>query len=169
MSTGFVYILTNPSMPGIVKIGKTTRSVRQRCDELWQTGVPTPFTIYAEFRAPDCHTLEKEVHLALAAHRVSLSREFFTITPSEAEDEVAHWHRSQVEALVETFMPHHKVVPDLMVINEAALSVLAEDLGIHPCKAMRALELATSAEIYPALRRLDERFEKHLRLVSQNG
>ena len=37
---GYVYILTNPSMPGLVKVGKTTNTPNQRMSELHSTGVP---------------------------------------------------------------------------------------------------------------------------------
>lgn len=41
---GIVYVLTNPAMPGLVKIGKTARgSVDARLVELYSTGVPVPF------------------------------------------------------------------------------------------------------------------------------
>ena len=43
-NTGIVYVLTNPAMPGIVKIGKTSRgSIDARLNELYSTGVPVPF------------------------------------------------------------------------------------------------------------------------------
>ena len=42
---GYVYILTNPSMPGLVKVGKTTTTPNQRMSELHSTGVPTPFEL----------------------------------------------------------------------------------------------------------------------------
>lgn len=41
----FVYVLTNPSMPGLVKVGKTTTSPGQRMAELHTTGVPTAFEL----------------------------------------------------------------------------------------------------------------------------
>ena len=41
---GLVYVLTNSAMPGLVKIGMTTRdSVDTRMKELYSTGVPVPF------------------------------------------------------------------------------------------------------------------------------
>ena len=42
--TNIVYVLTNPAMPGIVKIGMTDRpDVQRRMGELYSTGVPLPF------------------------------------------------------------------------------------------------------------------------------
>jgi len=41
---GIIYVLTNPAMSGLVKIGKTSRnSVDGRLNELYSTGVPVPF------------------------------------------------------------------------------------------------------------------------------
>ena len=40
---GIVYVLTNPAMPGIVKIGKTHASLGSRLSQLYSTGVPVPF------------------------------------------------------------------------------------------------------------------------------
>ena len=39
-----VYVLTNPAMPGLVKIGMTDKDdVQQRMNQLFSTGVPFPF------------------------------------------------------------------------------------------------------------------------------
>ena len=39
-----VYVLTNPAMPGLVKIGMTDRDdVQRRMRDLYSTGVPLPF------------------------------------------------------------------------------------------------------------------------------
>lgn len=49
---GHIYILVNPSMEGLVKIGKTTRDPESRARELSQaTGVPTPFYVAFSTRA----------------------------------------------------------------------------------------------------------------------
>ena len=43
MEEGIVYILTNPAMQNLVKIGMTTRlEVGTRMSELYTTGVPVP-------------------------------------------------------------------------------------------------------------------------------
>ena len=46
MSLGYIYILSNPAMPGVLKIGFTTRSVDQRASEISSsTGIPEPFNV----------------------------------------------------------------------------------------------------------------------------
>lgn len=41
-----VYVLTNPAMPGLVKIGYTTHAdANTRIAQLYTTGVPVPFEL----------------------------------------------------------------------------------------------------------------------------
>ncbi len=41
---GVVYVLTNPAMPGLTKIGQTTQEdIAARMSQLYSTGVPVPF------------------------------------------------------------------------------------------------------------------------------
>src|SRR5215472_2201364 len=69
---GYLYVLTNPYMPGLVKIGCTDRTPRERADELSQaTGVPGRFKVERSWALDDAHTFEQRVHTALAAYRVS--------------------------------------------------------------------------------------------------
>jgi hypothetical protein len=48
MASGYVYILVNHSMVGLLKIGRTVRDSRARARELSTTGVPTPFQVAFE-------------------------------------------------------------------------------------------------------------------------
>ncbi len=84
---GFVYLLTNPHMKGLVKIGATRKHPLQRAKELGAgTGVPGEFTI-AYFRDfADCFAAETLVHQAFVNHRVNDSREFFEATVAEVVD-----------------------------------------------------------------------------------
>ena len=84
---GYVYILSNPSMPGLLKIGMTRFDPSRRVQELSSaTGVPTPFQLvyYREFY--DCVAAEIEIHSILASKglRYNDQREFFTIDTVEA-------------------------------------------------------------------------------------
>jgi hypothetical protein len=72
-------------MPGILKIGRTSRRVLDRVRELdGATGVPTPYTVEATVWSADASAVEAATHAALAARRVNRNREFFRITVEEA-------------------------------------------------------------------------------------
>ncbi|MGL5228180.1 MAG: GIY-YIG nuclease family protein [Bacteroidales bacterium] len=84
---GIIYVLTNSTMPGLVKIGMTTReSIDTRMKELYSTGVPVPFDCeYAcEVKVSDCAKIEKALHTAFKPNRINDNREFFQIKPEQA-------------------------------------------------------------------------------------
>jgi hypothetical protein len=84
MTTGIVYVLVNPSMPGVVKVGKTTNEATARAAQLSSgTGVPTKFVVYKEYFVADCHAAEHYAHLLLERMfgRPNPSREFFEGSP----------------------------------------------------------------------------------------
>ena len=84
---GIVYVLTNPAMPGIVKIGKTSRAtINTRLNELCSTGVPVPFECAFAGKVRDESKVEKAFHLAFGPYRINPKREFFQI---EAEQAIA--------------------------------------------------------------------------------
>jgi len=79
----------NPSMEGMVKIGKTQREPEIRAKELSSTtGVPTPFVVVYESYFVSCSEAEDFVHTSLGAkgYRVSENREFFEIPIKVAID-----------------------------------------------------------------------------------
>ena len=77
--SGYIYILSNPSMKGLLKIGLSTRSVQERVAELNSaTGVPMPFEIEAYFVSSDPEAHEQKIHAMLAEYRVK-GKEFFDV------------------------------------------------------------------------------------------
>lgn len=77
---GFVYCLANDSMPGIYKIGFTTRAPMNRVAELSAaTGVPEPFYPFFYVETEDPARFEREIHRILNDFRVSENREFFRV------------------------------------------------------------------------------------------
>lgn len=79
-NNGWIYLLTNPSMDGMIKIGKTNRDPSDRVKELSSaTGVPTPFVLIYKEHFADCDVAEKHVHTLLEINnfRLSSNREFF--------------------------------------------------------------------------------------------
>jgi len=82
---GIVYVLTNPTMTGLVKIGMTTRSeVEIRMSELYSTGVPLPFECSYAGRVGDVKKIERAFHKAFGPYRINPNREFFEIEPVQA-------------------------------------------------------------------------------------
>ncbi|MXX30841.1 MAG: GIY-YIG nuclease family protein, partial [Chloroflexi bacterium] len=77
---GIVYVLSNPSMPNLLKIGKTTQADPQvRIDQLYTSGVPVPFVCEIAVQVKDEVAVERALHLAFSPQRVNPSREFFEL------------------------------------------------------------------------------------------
>lgn len=76
---GFIYILSNPSMPGIYKVGLTTNSVRQRIQELNSTGVPKSFKLVKKYEVREGKLLsvERLAHRKLRTKELHHGKEFF--------------------------------------------------------------------------------------------
>jgi hypothetical protein len=83
----YVYVLVNPSVPGICKIGFTTTTVYQRVSEINNaTGVITPWYPVFSYKCPDGRMLERDIHeyLAMRGTRVNPNREGFQISSDDA-------------------------------------------------------------------------------------
>lgn len=96
---GIVYLLTNPVMLGLVKIGMTTRDdLDARMRELYTTGVPVPFECqYAcKVNNRDCAKIEKALHTAFEPQRVNKNREFFRINVEQAKAILELFHHTDV-------------------------------------------------------------------------
>lgn len=86
-TAGYVYVLSNPSMPDVVKIGRSKYGGKARADNLYKkggTGVPMPFFMEFEIWSEDCVSLEVNVHNELHLCRANHSREFFEVSVDDA-------------------------------------------------------------------------------------
>ncbi len=83
----YIYLLINESMPNVVKVGYTNKSVKERAVELYSTGAPTPFIIFAHWKVSGdkVQTIEAGLHRELSRYRISNNREFFKIEPKKAK------------------------------------------------------------------------------------
>lgn len=77
---GHVYVLRNPAIPGLLKIGMTKRAkLDSRVQELsMSTGVPMPFQVVYSVKTKKPRELECAVHQRLTRWRVNSRREFFS-------------------------------------------------------------------------------------------
>ena len=99
MDYGIVYLLTNPVMPGLVKIGMTAQDdIDKRMKELYTTGVPVPFEckFACKVKKGDCLKIEKALHKAFDPQRVNQNREFFRINVEQAQAILELFHHEDV-------------------------------------------------------------------------
>jgi hypothetical protein len=99
MGYGIVYLLTNPVMPGLVKIGMTTREdMDAHMKELYSTGVPVPFVCQFAYKVKkaDCVRIEKALHKAFNPQRINANREFFRIQVEQAKAILELFHHEDV-------------------------------------------------------------------------
>ena len=81
---GIVYILTNESMPDIIKIGRTG-NLSQRLRDLDKTSTPLPFECFYAVEVDDAKTVEGLLHETFDDKKVRPKREFFNCTPEQAK------------------------------------------------------------------------------------
>lgn len=154
MSKGHVYILSNPAMPDMLKIGKTTRTVEQRCAELYQTGVPVEFKVEASVLVPDCHEAERYMHQTFADNRVSVSREFFNVPLDKAKSALMDCKDDQLLSFLSEFDDNKTIVSDDMHISESDIALIAHRVGVSAEDIASCFYLIEPDEIRPALTRL---------------
>jgi hypothetical protein len=147
-------------MPGLLKIGKTTRSVEARAIEIDTTGVPEPFIVVHEVISPNCHELETIVHQELDSFRVRQGREFFRIPSSDAIDTIDRLLLEQVSEWLEEFLPCHTLVNETHFIEPADIEKLAMNVGTGSGAICEAFYLIEPDEIRPSLMRLGEKRAK---------
>lgn len=59
---GWVYIISNPAMPGLIKIGYSLKDPVLRAEELNNTGAPLPYKVEYELLVFDPRDVEQRVH-----------------------------------------------------------------------------------------------------------
>ena len=84
---GYLYIISSPSLPDMVKIGVTRRlNPSIRVKELSSSSLPFPFELNAYCFNNDAFELELNMHNYFDAYRVSPNREFFYVPIEQAID-----------------------------------------------------------------------------------
>lgn len=85
---GYIYIMTNPALKGMVKIGYA-QDVEMRRQQLSTTALPYEYEVYATYETPG-NLEDKKLHKLIDSLnpdlRVSKNREFFVMSPEDAFD-----------------------------------------------------------------------------------
>lgn len=85
---GWVYVISNQAMPGLVKIGYSTKDPKLRAEELNHTGSPHPYLVDYEVLIDEPFSLEQQVHNVLGAVREG--KEWFRCSAEEAAAAIQH-------------------------------------------------------------------------------
>lgn len=154
MSKGYVYVLSNPSMPGLVKVGRTTRSVEGRAKEISDgTGVPLPFDVVGSFLFPDCVAAEAEAHTRLCDKRLSDNREFFRCEEQLAVVVIEDLQREMVEDWVEEFIPDQIIVESDFFFDVGRLAEAARPHNIMAVEMVDVLAFLSADDLAGAVAR----------------
>lgn len=78
-----VYVLTNPCMPGLIKIGRTTNLEARVASLSSSTSVPQAFEVAYAAYVEDSAFVERALHAAFSMHRLP-GREFFRMPATNA-------------------------------------------------------------------------------------
>ena len=86
MAKGYIYIMTNPCLQNMVKLGYAT-DVEERRKQLSTTALPYDYEVYATYETSgklEDKKLHKLIDNLNPELRVSKNREFFVMSPAEA-------------------------------------------------------------------------------------
>ena len=75
--SGWVYLITNEAMPGLVKIGRTVKDPYVRAKELSHTGSPKKYHVEYAIERNDYVNFEKQLHKYFNEHRAG--KEWFRV------------------------------------------------------------------------------------------
>jgi hypothetical protein len=107
MTEGYLYCFSNPSMPGILKIGMTERTPDKRLSEAnasdtWRP--PTPYKIEFAKKVSDPLKKEKTLHRLLEQYTdcINRYRKFFRVSTEEVYEffnlmDGVMWNETQVD------------------------------------------------------------------------
>lgn len=130
-TAGYVYILINPSLNGVVKIGRTQNSPDERAKELSSaTGVPTPFFVAYSSYFEDCNAAEIFVHTLLENNRLADNKEFFQVSVQQAIEAVR-----EAESIIGMVMSQPNANMDLNSDEFSSKPLAAWEVVFHSANA----------------------------------
>ena len=92
---GSVYVLSNPSLHGQLKVGSNLNSVGERLGKLnSSTSIPTKFVVeyYVELEDSETYKIEQAAHSELGRRGYHHGKEFFKCTVDDCKDALGRVH-----------------------------------------------------------------------------
>lgn len=154
---GYVYVLSNQSMPGVLKIGRSIAGGKNRAKQIYTTGVPVPFDVEFEALVDDPAYVESFAHDRLSRFRVNGGREFFRCEIDEAVVCIMDCIARQMDHCVE----HLDYVPDDAEMSRLIMKLNEMGIDSHPVPLFRAIMSEMTPELAAdLLRKQDERIAR---------
>ena len=79
---GWVYVISNKAMPGILKIGFSTKDPKLRAEELNHAGSPHPYIVEYEILIEEPYQIEQKIHKILSDNKEG--KEWFRCSVKDA-------------------------------------------------------------------------------------
>jgi hypothetical protein len=149
---GYVYALSNPGMPGLIKIGRSKGGGRGRAGELDGTGIPFPFEVEFECLFEDCVSAEHQIHGELDCYRINPKREFFKISVEEAKEAILRLCAHEIE---------HTVLAVDLSVCASRMSAIANKFQIAPPVPYELVDFISDAAWAEAVKLRADRLSKH--------
>lgn len=153
----YVYVLSNPAMPDLAKVGRTTNDPRQRVANLSAaTGVPLPFELELVIEVADATVYESALHNLLEGSRVNPKREFFEIDVEDLRTVLSECGRDVTDSFVGLQTPPPEgplsegamaAVPEIMPITQADIEAGKEWGQRKPKLNFHDLGIPTGSEL----------------------
>ena len=128
----YIYCLSNPAMPGLLKFGAVhinDKTVKDRAAELFTSGVPEEFHIEFFAAVSDSRGTEARIHSLLDKYRNKNSREFFRIGPEEAKH-IIEQHIPELTWGDKDAMSSNKVSKSAYIRLNALYKVVSDDVNV---------------------------------------
>ncbi len=156
-SAGFVYVITNKAMPGLVKVGRTSRTPEHRARELGGAGAPYPYEVRYALKTTAHHAIEAAAHRVLRSFRLKHAGggiEWFACTVKEATEAIR-----KAAQTVEGWLSAGSLMRSMASIFRRRLRTLDTFLLVV------ALAIVCGPALLPLL---VDQAQPHLALVSRN-
>lgn len=129
----YIYVLSNKSMPGLVKVGMTAGDPKERAVQLSTTGVPEKFVVEMTWECEDKHLrkIEGDLHRALDDYRYSRNREFFSVDIEVVKSVVNAYFREKRELDFKAIKEARREKERLERVDNVTSSVISMEIDLH--------------------------------------
>ena len=131
-----MYVILNRAMPGIIKVGYSTKDLALRAQELNHTGSPHPYSVQYETLVWDPYSLEQRVHKMLYSKLEG--KEWFKCTVHEAITAIQAAYTDCF--ILENFLGVDENSAQSVQVSDVELTPAAPDLPPEEVLLLRATE-----------------------------